>query len=59
MPQYDTRNQNCNLDMTKYDKIHKLFHVDKEKVKAYDHLEPASMIRTVSRGQGFLIFYVV
>ena len=32
---------------------------DKEKVKAYDHLEPASMIGTVSRGQGFLIFYVV
>ena len=31
---------------------------DKEKVKAYDHPDPANMIGTVSRGQGFLILNV-
>ena len=43
------RNQNYNLDMIKYDHIHNSI-FDPEKVKAYDHPDPANMIGTVSRG---------
>ena len=51
-------NQNYNLDVIKYDHIHNSI-FDPEKVKAYDHPDPANMIGTVSRGQGFLILNVV
>ena len=43
-------------NMTKYT-ILSIF--DKEKVKTYDHPDPANMIGTESRGQGFLISNVV
>ena len=42
-------NQNYNIDMIKYDYIHNSI-FDPEKVKAYDHPDPAIMIGTVSRG---------
>ena len=51
-------NQNYNIEMIKYDHIQNSI-FDPEKVKAYDHPDPASMIGTVSRGQGFLILNVV